>query len=93
MKKEVYVMYEQRYGELIVDNPPAEILGVYSSEEKAREELKNQVFNQDEGWVVDENCLDDEGNFQPRDYALMFWEEQENLGCYFEIVIKEMEIL
>lgn len=55
--------------------------------------MKNQVFNQDEGWVVDENCLDDEGNFQPRDYALMFWEEQENWGCYFEIVIKEMEIL
>lgn len=93
MKKEIYVMYEQRYGELVGDNSPAEILGVYSSEEKAREQLEKEIFNQEEGWVVDENCLDDEGHFKPSDYVLMFWEEQENWGCYFEIIIKEMEIL
>lgn len=25
MRKEVYVVYEQKYGKLLVDNPPAEI--------------------------------------------------------------------
>lgn len=91
----VYVVYESRFGDLLVDCEATKIIGVYTDIEKARNEVtttvKDQLFN-DNDWVIDENNLDNNNELEFKNYVCMFFNEQENWDCYYEIHIEEMEV-
>lgn len=91
----VYVVYESRFGDLLVDCNPTEITGVYTDIEKARQKVIDTVNTQldyETVWVVDENNLDENNNLVFDETVIMFWNSQENWGCHYEINIKEMEV-
>lgn len=89
----VYVVYEQRYGDLLVDCSPCEILGVYKEISSAKKEVEKQVQdNLIYNYVLDYNNLDDNNNLRSHDYVTMYYGENDNFNCYFELMIKEMNV-
>lgn len=90
---EVYVVYEMLYGELIQEcGDSANLIGVYKSKEEAIDTINKVYINSDinEGYV-----LDNEKNGMINDkYGIwrMFWNNQENWNCYYEIIIEKKEV-
>lgn len=90
---EVYVVYEMLYGELIQEcGDSASLIGVYKSKEEAIDTINKVYINSDinEGYV-----LDNEKNGMINDkYGVwrMFWNNQENWNCYYEIIIEKKEV-
>ena len=83
----MYLVYESLYGELLYECEATNIVGLYSTKELAQEKVKQMVERNlsEDDWVLDENIND-------YNFVRIFWKEQENWGCYFEIEIKEMEL-
>ena len=83
----MYLVYESLYGELLYECDATNIVGLYSTKELAQEKVKQMVERNlsEDDWVLDENIND-------YNFVRIFWKEQENWGCYFEIEIKEMEL-
>lgn len=74
----VYVVYESYYGELIQDTGDStQIIGVYSSLEKAKEKVNNIVqADLENNYVLDdetENIINENGG-----YFRLFYNNQEN---------------
>lgn len=89
----VYVVYESYYGELTLDTGDSTcIIGVYDNIEKAREKIKSRVDYdlQNNFYVLDNEC-DNEIN-ENGGYFRLFYNEQENWGCYYEIIAKVKEV-
>ena len=83
----MYLVYESLYGELLVDNDSTNIIGLYDSKEKAINKVK-ELINAEEFYVLDTERDDVE-----RDgYVRLFFNNQENWSCYYEIIIKKLEI-
>lgn len=89
----VYVVYESYYGELVLETGDCtDILGVYTDLEKVKEKVNNIVQSDlADNYVLDDNeknAIDENGGC----YRL-FWNNQENWQCYYEIVaeLKEVE--
>lgn len=88
----MYLVYESCYGELVIESDESTcIIALYDSLEKAKNKVKELIENQlkdEERWVLDE-----EKNDIDRDnYVRLFWHEQENWNCYYEILIKKLEV-
>lgn len=88
----VYVVYESYYGELIQDTGDStQIIGVYSSLEKAREKVNNIVqADLENNYVLDdesENTINENGG-----YFRLFYNNQENWQCYYEVVAEVEEV-
>lgn len=88
----VYVVYESYYGELIQDTGDStKIIGVYSSLEKAKEKVNNIVqADLENNYVLDdetENIINENGG-----YFRLFYNNQENWACYYEVVTEVREV-
>lgn len=88
----VYVVYESYYGELIQDTGDStQIIGVYSSLEKAKEKVNNIVqADLENNYVLDdetENIINENGG-----YFRLFYNNQENWQCYYEVVAEVEEV-
>lgn len=89
----VYVVYESYYGELIQETGDStQILGVYKNLEEVKKYIKDIVeADLEDNYVLDEetdNTINENGG-----YYRLFWNNQENWQCYYEIVaeLKEVE--
>ena len=99
----MYLVYEIMYGELLYECGATNIVGLYNTKELAQEKVKQMVerylseddwvLDEEDDWVLDENIfkITTSGTYLNNSVRL-FWKEQENWSCYFEIEIKEMEL-
>lgn len=87
----MYLLYESYYGEIVLDTGDStNIIGLYSSKEKAIEKAKELIETdvKNNNYVLDiEN-----NNIEEDSYVIMFWNNQENWSCYYEIFIKKLEL-
>lgn len=87
-----YLVYVSSYGELISEcSQSTDIVGIFRTREEA--ERKRQYYIEEDikvnDFILDEEIKDDYIN---RDMLTIFWKEQENYECYYEIYIQEMEL-
>ena len=88
----VYVVYESYYGELIQETGDStNLIGVYSDIEKAQEKVKN-IVSADllNNYVLDKeapNIITETGG-----YYRLFYNNQENWCCYYEISVETREV-
>lgn len=88
----VYVVYESYYGELVLETGDCtDILGVYTDLEKVKEKVNNIVQSDlEDNYVLDnqtENTINENGG-----YFRLFWNNQENWQCYYELIVEVKEI-
>lgn len=83
----MYLVYESLYGELLYECESTTIVGLYDSKEKAINKVK-ELINAEEDYVVDI----DRDNLEEDNFVRLFYNEQENWNCYYEILIKEIEL-
>ena len=88
----VYIVYESYYGELIQETGDStQIIGIYSNLEKAKEEINNRVqADLGDDYVLDdetENIINENGG-----YFRLFYNNQENWACYYEVVAEVREV-
>lgn len=100
----MYLVYESMYGELVYDCGATNIVGLYSTKELAQEKVKQMVERNlsEDDWVLDENIFrittsvdstkTNGTDLNDYNFVRLFWKEQANWCCYFEIEIKEMEL-
>ena len=81
----MYLVYESLYGELLYECESTTIVGLYDSKEKAINKVK-ELIDAEEFYVVDV-----ETNLEEKDYVRLFYNNQENWDCYYEILIKEIK--
>ena len=87
----LFLVYISYYGEILGEIGNAtSIEGVFKTREEA-ERLRENLIKEDieNGWVLDKEV---EKDYLNKDMVIMFWAEQENWNCYYEIYIKEMEV-
>lgn len=86
----MYLVYESLYGELQYENDATEIIGLYKTKKgaikKAKELIKNELKNGD--YVLDNERKDLEND----SFVRFFYGKQENWNCYYEIIIKKLEV-
>lgn len=82
----MFLVYESLYGELLYECESTTIVGLYDSKEKATNKVK-ELIDAEEFYVVDV-----ESNLEENDYVRLFYNNQENWNCYYEILIKEIEL-
>ena len=82
----MYLVYESLYGELLYECESTTIVGLYDSKEKAINKVK-ELIDAEEFYVVDVDS-----NLEENDYVRLFYNNQENWNCYYEILIKEIEL-
>lgn len=86
----VYVLYESNYGEILLECDSTYLVGVYKNREDAVKKAKENIEYQ----LKDFNyVLDIENNDIENGFVRLFYKEQENWGCYYEIIIEEKEII
>lgn len=87
----MYLLYESLYGDLLSECDSTDIIGLYDSREKAVEKAKEIIETdvKENNYVVDveRNNFDDNNNC-----VIMFWNNQENWDCYYDIIIKKIEL-
>ena len=81
----MYLVYESLYGDLLNECDSTNIIGLYDSKEKAINKVK-ELIDAEEFYVVDV-----ETNLEEKDYVRLFYNNQENWNCYYEILIKEIK--
>ena len=83
----MYLVYESLYGELLYECETTTIVGLYDTKEKAIEKVKD-LINAEDLYVLDV----ERNNLEEDNYVRLFYNEQENWNCYYEIIIKELEL-
>ena len=88
----VYVVYESYYGELLQDcGDSTNLIGVYSDIEKAKEKIQGLVSaDLSNNYVLDRDCenyINESGG-----YYRLFYNNQENWNCYYEIIMEKREV-
>ena len=86
----MYLVYEQLYGELVADcGESANIIGLYKNKEEALNVVNRNVsFDLQNNYVLDK----ERNNIEEDNYVRLFWKNQENWNCYYEICIEKMEV-
>lgn len=90
---EVYVLYESYYGEIVKDTGEStRILGVFNDLESAIKIAENNVNDElvDNDYLLDE--AEDNGASANGGFWRLFYGQQENWDCYYEIYIKQYEV-
>lgn len=86
----MYLVYESLYGQLLDECDSTNIIGLYKNKEDAIKKAKENIYNDT---VENDYVLDEERNDIERDgYVRLFYEDQENWDCYYELFIQEMEV-
>lgn len=90
----VYIALEERYNLLANENGASEILGVYSTVDKALNKLLNDIeINVNEyNYVIDTDCDLEKFKKDKVGYVTLFYGVQENWDyyCEYRIIEKEM---
>lgn len=86
----MYLLYESLYGDFLSDCDSTNIISLYNTKEKAINKAKDLIerYTMDDGYVLDEERKDIEKD----NFVRLFRGWQENWSCYFEIIIKKMEV-
>lgn len=87
----MYLLYESYYGELIADcGESTNIIGLYDNKEKAIKKAKDLIEKsiKENNYVLDK----ERNNLEEDNYIILFWNNQENWNCYYEIIIKKVNI-
>lgn len=86
----MYLLYESLYGELLYECDSTNIIGLYKDKEqaikKAKELIEEDLKN---NWVLDNERKD----LETDSYVRLFYNNQENWNNYYEIIIKEIELI
>lgn len=85
----MYLVYESLYGELLYECEATNIIGLYETREQAVDKVKSTIKNELElnnNYVLDDEMCD----IDNCDYVRLFYKEQENWNCYYEIHIEKM---
>ena len=86
----VYILFEEVFG---TEEKYTEILGAYTTKEKAIEQLKKIIDNN----IKHNNfVLDEMNNHKPealQNHTIIFYDYQENWNNYIEYIIIEKEVL
>ena len=84
----MYLLYEQLWGDLVDECDPANIIGLYDSKEKAMRKAKELIeYDLGNNYVLDK----ERSNLEEDGYVRLFYNNQDNWNCFYEIIIKEME--
>lgn len=83
MNNKVYILTEYNYNSECGEEAGSWILGVFTSEKKAKEEMKKVIKNdiENEGYIYDNETEN-----------IVFFGEQENWNNYIEYRITEKEV-
>lgn len=88
----MYLVYESYYGEIILDcGDSTNIVGLYKTKEEAIKKAKEiiEIDTKENNYVLDiEN-----DNIEENNCVILFYNNQENWNCYYEIFIKKMEVI
>ncbi len=86
----MYLLYESYYGELILEcGVSTNIIGLFSTKEKAIQKAKELIkMNINQNYTLDV----ERNNIEEDNYVIMFYNNQENWNCYFEILIEKVEL-
>lgn len=86
----MYLVYESLYGDLLQECDSTNIIGLYNSREKAIEKAK---YNIEQDTKTNNYVLDNEkNNLEEDNFVRLFYNNQENWGDYYEIIIKKIEV-
>lgn len=85
----MYLLYESLYGDLLVDCNSTDIIGLYDSREKAVKKAEKLIKEDIE---QNDYVLEIDNNFNDSNCVRLFWRRQENWGCYYEMIIKKIEV-
>lgn len=87
----MYLLYENYYGDLILDcGESSNIIGLYDNREKAIKKAKDLIEKsiKENNYVLDK----ERNNLEEDNYIILFWNNQENWNCYYEMIIKKVDI-
>lgn len=85
----MYLVYESLYGDLQQECDSTNVIGVYKTKEEAMFIMKSMV---DEDIEYNNYVLDEERNNIEDGYVRLFFNNQENWNCYYEIFVKKLEV-
>lgn len=83
----MYLVYESLYGELLYECESTTIVGLYDTKERAIKKVKD-LINAEDSYVLDI----ERNNIEEDNHVRLFYDYQENWNCYYEIIIREIEI-
>lgn len=87
----MYLVYESLYGELLYECESTNIIGLYNTKEKAIDKvnkiIKQQLGN-DSNYVLDR----EHNNINEDNFVRLFYNNQDNWNCYYEILIIKVEV-
>ena len=86
----MYLVYESLYGDLLNECDSTNIIGLYSTKEKAIKKVKEMIANElsSDSYVLDE----ERNNIEEDNYVRFFFNQQENWSCFYEILIEKVEV-
>lgn len=85
----MYLLYESLYGELLCECDSTSIIGLYESKENAIKKAK-ELIEED---LKENYVLDSENNDLENGYARLFYNNEGNWGCYYEIFVEKIELI
>lgn len=84
----IYVLVERIYNYDSGEENTSFVDGVYSSKEKAREKMQEEIKHN----INDFEFVEDTDNEQKKDFKILFYNYQENWQNYIEFEIIESEV-
>lgn len=85
----MYLVYESLYGDLLNECDSTYIVGLYADKANAIKKAKEMI---QEDIKLNNYILDNENDNVESGYARLFWNQQDNWNCYYEIIIRKMEV-
>lgn len=86
----IYILFEEVFG---TEEKYTEIIGAYTTKEKAIEELKKAIDDNIKHYNF---VLDEQNEYKPevfKNHTIIFYDYQENWNNYIEYIIIEKEVL
>ena len=87
----MYLVYESLYGELLYECESTNIIGLYNTKEKAIDKVNKMIKQQlgnDSNYVLDR----EHNNINEDNFVKLFYNNQDNWNCYYEILIIKVEV-
>lgn len=87
----MYLVYESLYGELLYECESTNIIGLYNTKEKAIDKVNKMIKQQlgnDSNYVLDI----EHNNINEDNFVRLFYNNQDNWNCYYEILIIKVEV-
>lgn len=86
----MYLVYEGLYGDLQDECGSTYIAGLYANRADAVKKAKELI---EADMKLNNYVLDESNNDIESGFARLFWDQQDNWNCYYEIEVKEMKVI